>query len=136
MNVYRPYNMVLYVLTPYLSHTPPAKCEDIFPKVPVIICEKPDQLHSSDLRRFCLHPKNPVTIIRSGCKAVDFNFEYFTTRSLVKKAPNQRIEIRKQIAQNSDFNIFNGKIRKLFKLTLSTKFYMFSSETQNLSQKF
>ena len=135
MNVYGPYNMVLYVLTPYFSHTPPAKCEDIFPKVPVIICEKPDQLHSSDLRRFCLHPKNPVTIIRSGCKAVDFNFEYFTTRSLVKKAPNQRIEIRKQIAQNSDFNIFNGKIRKLFKLALSTKFYMLSSKTQNLSSK-
>ena len=57
-----------------------------------------------------------MTIIRAGCKAVDFNFEYFTTRSLVKKAPNQRIEIRKQIAQNSDFNIFNGKIRKLLKI--------------------
>lgn len=92
-------------------HTPPSKCEDIFPKVPVIMCKTAEQLHSTDLRRFCLHQRNPVTIIRGGCKAIDFNFEHFTTRSLVKKAPHQAIEIRKQIAQNSDFNIHNGKIR-------------------------
>ena len=75
------------------------------------MCKTAEQLHSNDLRRFCLHQRNPVTIIRGGCKAINFDFEHFTTRSLVKKAPHQAIEIRKQIAQNSDFNIHNGKIR-------------------------
>ena len=53
---------------------------------------------------FCLN------LFKDACKHIDLNLEYFTTRSLVKRAPEALIEIRKQIVQNPDFNINNGKL--------------------------
>ena len=53
---------------------------------------------------FCLN------LFIDACKHINLNLEYFTTRSLVKRAPEALIEIRKQIVQNPDFNINNGKL--------------------------
>ena len=49
---------------PFKRHKPPERTDDPFPKVPVIVCKTYDEVHSAELMNFCLHPKNPVTIIR------------------------------------------------------------------------
>lgn len=49
---------------PYKRHKPPQNNDNPFPKVPVIVCKSYDDVHSNDLMNFCLHPQNPVTIIR------------------------------------------------------------------------
>lgn len=94
----------------YRPHKSPQRPDNLFPKVPVIVCNTAEEFYSQDLRDFCMHPKNPVSIIRGGCKAAGINLEYFTTRSMVKRSPNAPIEIRKQTVQSPEFNVNNGKV--------------------------
>ena len=41
----------------------------------MIVCKSYDEVHSAELMNFCLHPKNPVTIIRGKIQPLE-NFKF------------------------------------------------------------
>jgi len=83
---------------------PKLPMEKLKPPTPSITVESKKDAMSTALKRFCMDPKNPVTVIRGICDALKIDLSLFTTKKLVEHQPDFTVEIRHQRQQAPDEN--------------------------------
>eukprot|EP00794_Sanderia_malayensis_P011278 gene11278-12458_t len=83
---------------------PPLPVDKLSPPTPSITIESRKEAMSVALKRFCLDPRNPVTVIRGLCQVLKLDLSLFTTKALVEHQPDFTVEMRYQRQQASDEN--------------------------------
>ncbi|XP_065055589.1 lysine-specific demethylase 6A-like isoform X2 [Rhopilema esculentum] len=83
---------------------PQLPIEKLSPPTPSITVESRKDAMSVALKRFCMDPNNPVTVIRGICEALKIDLSLFTTKRLVDDHPDFTVEIRHQRQQAPDEN--------------------------------
>ncbi|KAH9285051.1 Lysine-specific demethylase 6A [Echinococcus granulosus] len=79
---------------------PACPADRLLPPTPCVYLDKRKDAVSPELARFCL--SQPVVVVRGLAAALRMDLGLFSTKSLVEANPNQRIEIRTQLASGVD----------------------------------
>uniref|UniRef100_A0AAJ7X7R5 [histone H3]-trimethyl-L-lysine(27) demethylase n=1 Tax=Petromyzon marinus TaxID=7757 RepID=A0AAJ7X7R5_PETMA len=85
--------------------------EALHPNTASIYLETRCDAFSPALHQFCTNPANPVTIVRGMAGVLGIDLGVFSTKSLVRVAPEQEVEVRSQALQPRDGNLDPARTR-------------------------